>query len=373
MDLDIISTDEAKNTPIDALYKRLQCSSEGLTSPEAEARLTRYGPNSIEEKKKSFILTFLRYFWGPIPWMIEIAGILSLVVGHHEDFYIILTLLLVNGLVGFWEEFQAGNAVEALKEKLAPKCLVKRDGRWIETDASQLVPGDAIRIRLGNIIPADAKLVEGDYLSIDQSALTGESLPVTKNINDVVFSGSIARQGEMAALVTATGEHTFFGRTTKLVEKAEPVSHFQKAVLQIGDYLIYLSLGLASLLIVVQLSRGTPFLELVQFVLILIIASIPVAMPAVLSVTMALGALKLSRMKAIVTKLESIEEIAGIDVLCCDKTGTLTQNRLTLGKPVVFGDDDLQMAILYGALASKKKIRTRSIWQSSKGSQTNIS
>ncbi len=285
--------------------------------------------------------------------MIEIAAILSIIVRHWADFFIILTLLLVNGLVDFWEEFQAGNAIEALKKKLAPKCLVKRDGKWQEMDAAQLVPGDIIRLRLGNIIPADAKLVEGDYLTVDQSTLTGESLPVTKKTNELVFSGSIAKQGEMIGLVTATGQNTFFGETTKLVEKAKPVSHFQKAVLQIGDYLIYLSLGLACLLIIVQLSRGTPLLELVQFVLILVIASIPVAMPAVLSVTMALGALKLSKMKAVVTRLESIEEIAGIDVLCCDKTGTLTQNQLTLGEPVVFKNVDPQTAIIYGALASK--------------------
>ncbi len=351
----LISSEDAKKMDIDSLFKRLQSSKEGLSLADAKSRLQTCGPNTIEEKKKSIFLKFLHYFWGPIPWMIEIAAILSIIVRHWADFYIILTLLMVNGLVDFWEEFQAGNAIAALKKKLAPKCLMKRDGKWQEMDAGELVPGDIIRLRLGNIIPADAKLVEGDYLTVDQSTLTGESLPVTKKSNDLVFSGSVAKQGEMIALVISTGQNTFFGKTTKLVEKANPVSHFQKAVLQIGDYLIYLSLGLACVLILVQVSRGTPFLELIQFVLILIIASIPVAMPAVLSVTMALGALKLSRMKAVVTKLESIEEIAGIDVLCCDKTGTLTQNQLTLGEPIVFKNNDQQTAIIHAALASKEE------------------
>lgn len=349
----LISSEEAQKAEISTLLSRLQSSQEGLSSADAKERLKSCGLNQIEEKKGSLILKIFHYFWGPIPWMIEVAAILSLVVHHFVDFYIILTLLLVNGLVDFWEEFQAGNAIEALKKKLALKCLVKRDGKWMEIDAFQLVPGDIIRLRIGNIIPADAKLIEGDYLSIDQSALTGESLPVTKKAGELAYSGSVAKQGEMLGLVTATGQNTFFGQTTKLVEKAKPVSHFQKAVLHIGDYLIYLSLVLAFILIVVQLSRNTPFLHLIQFVLVLIVASIPVAMPAVLSVTMALGALKLSKMKAVVTKLESIEEIAGIDVLCCDKTGTLTKNELTMGEPAVFGNVSARQAILMGALASK--------------------
>ncbi len=348
-----ISSDEAKQKKTEELFKELESSEEGLSTYEAAARLKQCGSNSLPEKRGSVFLKFLRYYWGPIPWMIEIAAILSLVVHNFTDFYIILVLLLVNGLVGFWEEHQAGNAIEALKKKLALKCVVKRDGRWVEMDSAQLVPGDMILLKLGNIIPADAKLVEGDYLSVDQSTLTGESLPVNKQSGELVFSGSIVKQGEMSALVIATGKNTFFGETTRLVEKAKPLSHFQKAVLQIGDYLIYLSFALALLLISVQLIRGTPILELVQFVLILVIASIPVALPAVLSVTMALGALTLSRMKAVVTKLESIEEIAGVDVLCCDKTGTLTQNQLSLGEPVVFKGGDPERAIIVAALASR--------------------
>jgi H+-transporting ATPase len=243
--------------------------------------------------------------------------------------------------------------VEALKKKLALNSRALRDGKWQQIDAKELVPGDIIRLRLGDIIPADVMLFDGDYLSVDQSALTGESLPVNKTTGDSGYSGSIAKQGEMLGLVTATGNDTYFGKTAKLVAKAKPVSHFQKAVLQIGDYLIYLSLGLVAVLILVQLFRGTPLLELVQFALILTVASIPVAMPAVLSVTMALGALALSKLKAIVSRLESIEEMAGMDILCSDKTGTLTQNRLTLGDPLIFEATDSQDLILAAALASK--------------------
>ncbi|KPK32474.1 MAG: metal-transporting ATPase [Chlamydiae bacterium SM23_39] len=351
-DISFINSEDVPKKEIDELFQELKSNKNGLSSSEAKNRLQQLGPNKIEEKKKSIFLTFLKYFWGPIPWMIEIAAILSIILHHWPDFFIILTLLLINGIVDFWEEFQAGNAIKALKQKLALKAIVKRDGKWIEIDSSQIVLGDIILIKLGNIIPADAKLIEGEYLTIDQSSLTGESLPVTKKIKDVVYSGSIAKQGEMLALVTSTGKNTFFGKTTKLVEKAQPKSHFQKAILQIGDYLIYISLTLAFLLITIQSIKGDPFLELTQFVLILIVASIPVAMPAVLSVTMALGALKLAKMKAVVTKLESIEEMAGIDILCCDKTGTLTQNKLILKDPIIFKDDKDKI-ILYGALASK--------------------
>ncbi|VAX25036.1 Lead, cadmium, zinc and mercury transporting ATPase; Copper-translocating P-type ATPase [hydrothermal vent metagenome] len=325
----------------------------GLSQEEVDNRLKQFGPNALEEKKESSLLKFLSYFWGPIPWMIEIAAILSAAIQHWPDFFIILFLLLFNASVGFWQEHQAASAVEALKKQLAMKGRAKRNGKWMEVDSSKLVPGDIVRIRPGDIIPADTKLVEGDYLSVDQSALTGESLPVTRKAGEIVFSGSIAKQGEMVALVTTTGKDTFFGQTAKLVSEAKSVSHFQKAVLKIGDYLIYLSLGLAAILVIDELFRASSLLTLIQFTLILVVAAIPAAMPAVLSVTMAIGAMVLAKKKAIVTRLESIEEMAGMDILCSDKTGTLTQNKLTLGEPALFGVDDPQEVILVGALASK--------------------
>ncbi|NOY69388.1 MAG: plasma-membrane proton-efflux P-type ATPase [Deltaproteobacteria bacterium] len=348
-----ISSEDAKKAPVAELLKKLASSEKGISDSEAKDRLKAYGYNEISEKKVSPLVKFLRYFWGPIPWMIEIAALLSAVVRHWPDLIIVLLLLVFNGVVGFWQEFQAGNAVEQLKKGLALKARVLRDQKWQELDSRELVPGDVVRLRLGDVIPADIKLMDGDYLSVDQSALTGESLPVSKKTGDIAYSGSVAKQGEMAGLVTATGMDTFFGHTAKLVSAARSVSHFQKAVLTIGDFLIYICIALVSVLILVGLYRHLPLIELAQFALILTIASIPVAMPAVLSVTMAVGALALSKLKAIVSRLESIEEIAGISVLCSDKTGTLTRNRLTLGEPVTFAAADSQELILAATLASR--------------------
>ena len=329
----------------------------GLDSREAERRLQQYGPNALAEQKISPLLKLLGYFWGPIPWMIEIAAVLSALARHWADLGIISALLIFNALVGFWQEYTAGNAVEALKKQLALKARVLRDGLWQEIDARELVPGDIVRIRLGDVIPADVRLVGGDYLSVDQSALTGESLPVTVRAGDTAFSGTVVKQGEVLAEVTATGTRTRFGKTAGLVQQAHTASHFQNAVLSIGDYLIYVSLGLVTLLLLVQLHRHAPWLDLVQFALILTVASIPVAMPAVLSMTMAVGAVALSRLKAIVTRLESIEEMASMDVLCSDKTGTLTQNRLTLGEVERFVASDEQEVLLAAALASREEDR----------------
>jgi H+-transporting ATPase len=355
MDKRVIDSRRAEHVDAEQLFEQLGSSPQGLSSSTARERLAEYGPNALEEKEVSTLQRFLGYFWGPIPWMIETAATLSALVRHWDDFIIILALLLFNAGVGFWQEFKAANALEALKRQLALKARALRDGRWVGIDARELAPGDVIRMRLGDIVPADAKLFAGEYLSIDQSALTGESLPVTKNPGAIAYSGSVVKQGEMVALVIATGADTYFGRTAKLVETAGAASHFQKAVLTIGDYLIYLSLGLVAVLILVQLFRGAPFLQLIQFALILTVASIPVAMPAVLSVTMAVGAMALSKMKAIVSRLESIEEMAGIDVLCSDKTGTLTQNALTLGAPTLFAAKEAQEVILAAALASKEE------------------
>ena len=227
--------------------------------------------------------------------MIEVAVILSGVVRHWPDFVIILLLLLANAVVGFWEERQAGNAIEALKAKLAIKARVKRDGKWTTPAARELVPGDVIRVRLGDIVPADARLLEGDPVEVDQSALTGESLPAERKSGEAVFSGSIIRQGEIEAMVYATGANTYFGKTAQLVQEAHTVSHFQKAVLKIGNYLIILAVALVAVIITVALFRGDPMLTTLQFALVLTVAAIPVAMPTVLSVTMAVGARLLAR------------------------------------------------------------------------------
>jgi len=345
--------DDLKTLPIEEVKKKLGSSQDGLTEAEAQKRLAQYGPNEIEEEKTNPFLKFLSYFWGPIPWMIEVAVILSGVVRHWPDFFIILLLLAANGVVGFWEEREAGNAIAALKAKLAIKARVKRDGKWTTPPSRELVPGDVIRLRLGDIVPADARLLDGDQVEVDQSALTGESLPAVRKPGEAVFSGSIIRQGEISAMVYGTGANTYFGKTAQLVQEAHTVSHFQKAVLKIGNYLIVLAVALVSLIITVAVIRGDPIFSTLQFALVLTVAAIPVAMPTVLSVTMAVGARLLAKKQAIVSKLVAIEELAGVDILCADKTGTLTQNKLTLGDPFSVNNIPAEKVILYGALASR--------------------
>jgi H+-transporting ATPase len=345
--------DVLKSLAMPELMKKLGSSADGLTQSQAQKLLAHYGPNEIVEKKTNIILKFLSYFWGPIPWMIEGAVILSGVVQHWMDFGIILFLLFSNAVVGFWEEHQAGNAIDALKKRLAINARVKRDGKWTNPKSSEVVPGDVIRLRLGDVIPADARLLQGDSVQVDQSALTGESLPVEVKPGGAVYSGSILRQGEIDAMVYATGTNTYFGKTAQLVQSADTVSHFQRSVLKIGNYLIGLAVAMVLLIVVVALFRHDPVLTTLEFCLVLLVAAIPVAMPTVLSVTMAVGARLLSKKEVVVTKLSAIEELAGVDILCSDKTGTLTQNKLTLGDPFTVNSIPADQVILWAALASR--------------------
>jgi H+-transporting ATPase len=335
------------------LQARLNSSADGLSDEEAQRRLAQYGPNELPEETVNPFLKFLSYLWGPIPWMIEAAAILSAFVRHWADFVIITILLVANAIVGFWEEYQAGSAVAALKEKLAVRARARRDGVWTTVPARELVAGDMIRLRIGDIVPADARLLEGDPVQVDQSTLTGESLPVAHETGDAVYSGSVMKQGEIDALVYATGRETYFGKAAGLVETARTYGHFRRAVLKIGDYLIALAVGLVVLILAVALFRGDNMFTAMQFALVLTVAAIPVAMPTVLSITMALGARVLARGQAIVTRLSSIEELAGVDLLCVDKTGTLTLNSLTLGDPFMVDGPYSEEIVLCAALASR--------------------
>ncbi|WP_353662873.1 plasma-membrane proton-efflux P-type ATPase [Hydrogenimonas sp. SS33] len=330
----------------------------GLTSDEAQKRLAQYGPNAIEEKEESWWHRLFRRFWGPIPWMIETAAVLSALARRWEDFTIIMVLLLVNAIVDFYQESKALSAIAVLKKKLARKALVLRDGKWQEIDAKEVVPGDIIKVKIGDIVPADAKLLGGgDFLLVDQSALTGESLPVDKKAGDELYANAIIKQGEMIAQITATGKNTYFGKTVGLVAKAEREerSHFQQMVIKVGNFLIYVTIVMIAIIIWHGLRTHQPTVDLLIFALVLTISAIPVAMPAVLTVTMAIGARVLAAKQAIVSKLASIEEMAGMDVLCSDKTGTLTQNKMSLADPYVIEKYDPDTLMLYAALASKEE------------------
>jgi H+-transporting ATPase len=256
---------ELKSLSMSELQDEVKSSPDGLSQSEAEKRLIQYGANEIEEKKTNPFLKFITYFWGPIPWMIEVAVILSAIVQHWPDFFIILLLLFANAVIGFWEERQAGNAIAALEAKLAIKARVKRGGEWVNLTSRKLVPGDVIRLRRGDIVPADVRLLDGDTIETDQSALTGESLPVTLKPGDTAYSSSIIRRGEINALVYGTGSNTYFGETARLVQKAHTVSHFQKAVLKIGNYLIILAVAMIVMIIIAALVRGNPFLTTLEF------------------------------------------------------------------------------------------------------------
>lgn len=355
MKKEILSNEEEKKLTVDEIFKKFESADSGISESSVKERIKLYGYNEIEEKRINPFIKILSYFWGPIPWMIEFAAILSAIIQHWEDFWIIFALLLLNAIVGFWQEYKADDAISLLKQRLALNARVKRNGKWNSIAARELVPGDVVRIRLGDVVPADIKLFSGEYVSIDESALTGESLPVEKHKSDMAYSGSIVKQGEMDGVITATGLNTFFGKTAKLVEEAKTISHFQKAIIKISHYLIVLAAFIISIIFLVSFYRHEPFLDTLQFGLVLTIAAIPVALPAVLSVTMAVGASYLAKKKAIVSKLVAIEEMAGMDILCSDKTGTITKNELTLADIKSFKNFSPDDVLLFASLASREE------------------
>ncbi|KAH7675022.1 P-type ATPase subfamily IIIA protein [Dioscorea alata] len=366
-----ISLEEIKNEtvdleriPVEEVFEQLKCSKDGLSSTEGEQRLNIFGPNKLEEKKESKFLKFLGFMWNPLSWVMEFAAIMAIVLANGggrppdwPDFVGIVVLLFINSTISFIEENNAGNAAAALMAGLAPKTKVLRDGRWSEQDASILVPGDIISIKLGDIIPADARLLEGDPLKIDQAALTGESLPVTRHPGDEVFSGSTCKQGEIEAIVIATGVHTFFGKAAHLVDSTNNVGHFQKVLTSIGNFCICsIAIGMLVEILVMYPIQNRAYRDGIDNLLVLLIGGIPIAMPTVLSVTMAIGSHRLSEQGAITKRMTAIEEMAGMDVLCSDKTGTLTLNKLTVDKTLIevfVKDLDKDTVVLHAARASR--------------------
>ncbi|KAH9715596.1 ATPase 9 plasma membrane-type [Citrus sinensis] len=355
---------DLERIPINEVFEQLKCTREGLSNEEGQKRLVIFGPNKLEEKKESKVLKFFGFMWNPLSWVMEIAAIMAIALANGggkppdwQDFVGIVVLLLINSTISFIEENNAGNAAAALMAGLAPQTKVLRDGAWREQEASILVPGDVISIKLGDIIPADARLLDGDPLKIDQSALTGESLPVTKMPGDEVFSGSTCKQGEIEAVVIATGVHTFFGKAAHLVDSTNQEGHFQKVLTAIGNFCICsIAIGMVIEIIVMYPIQHRAYRNGIDNLLVLLIGGIPIAMPTVLSVTMAIGSHRLSQQGAITKRMTAIEEMAGMDVLCSDKTGTLTLNKLTVDKNLVevfVKDMDKDTVILYGARASR--------------------
>ncbi|CAK9149397.1 unnamed protein product [Ilex paraguariensis] len=355
---------DLENIPLEEVFEHLKCTREGLSSDAVKERLELFGYNKLEEKKESKFLKFLGFMWNPLSWVMEAAAIMAIALANGGgrgpdvyDFVGIVILLIINSTISFIEENNAGNAAAALMARLAPKAKILRDGRWSEEDASVLVPGDIISIKLGDIVPADARLLEGDPLKIDQSALTGESLPVTKNPGDGVYSGSTCKQGEIEAIVIATGVHTFFGKAAHLVENTTHVGHFQKVLTSIGNFCICsIAVGMVIEIIVMWGHQGKSYRTGIDNLLVLLIGGIPIAMPTVLSVTMAIGSHRLSQQGAITKRMTAIEEMAGMDVLCSDKTGTLTLNKLSVDKNLIevfVKDVDKDMVVLMAARASR--------------------
>ncbi len=351
-------TDDYAGRPVAETLAALGVEAErGLAAAEIGPRLGRYGYNEIDEKEETLWHRVFRRFWGPIPWMIETAAVLSAVVQKWDDFVIIAIMLLVNAGLDFLQEHRALNALKALKQRLANEVVVLRGGQFKTLPARELVPGDIVKLRIGNVVPADVQLADGDYLLVDQSALTGESLPVSKKAGDVAYANTIVKQGEMTAVVVNTGAQTNFHSVVALVARAEREqrSHFQKMVMRIGDFLILTTVVLVVVIVMVSLFRHEDPLEIVRFALVLTVAAIPVALPAVLSVTLAVGALNLARRQAIVSRLTAIEELAGVDVFCSDKTGTLTTNEMHVAEPVTFGAAREADLFLTAVLASRRE------------------
>jgi len=352
----LIHSDDYAKQPVQQTLNELGVSEQqGLSNDEASSRLQKFGPNEIRTHEEPLWHRIFRRFWGPIPWMIETAALLSAVVRKWEEFAIILIMLLVNAGLDFFQERRALNALKTLREKLARDAVVRRDGAFRRLPVAELVPGDIIKLKIGDIVPADVQLLSGDYLLIDQSALTGESLPASKKSGEIAYANTIVKQGEMLAIVVNTGMRTNFSKVVSLVAEAqlEARSHFQKMVIQIGNFLILITIVLVLLIVLVGLFRHEPLLEITRFALVLTIAAIPVALPAVLSVTMAVGAMNLARRQAIVSNLTAIEELAGVDIFCSDKTGTLTKNEMQVAEPVLFDAHSEQELFLFAALASR--------------------
>jgi H+-transporting ATPase len=325
----------------------------GLSSEEAQARFDREGPNDVPEKRVNWWLVFARKFWGLSAWMIELIAFLSLILQKYADFTIAMALLVVNALLSFLQEQRGSAAVAALRRQLQLTGRVLRDGSWRTLPVRELVPGDVVRVRSGDFVPADVQILDGE-LHVDQSALTGESRELARGTNEVVHSGSIVRQGEATGMVILTGVRTLFGRTTQLVESARPKLHVERVITRVVKWLFLIVGVQVAAALILSLVEGLPLGEVLPLTLVLLMSAVPVALPVMFTVSMAVGSVQLARRGVLVTRLSAAEDAANMTVLCADKTGTLTMNRLTLTgtlpRPGFTEEDVVQV----GALASNE-------------------
>ena len=325
----------------------------GLSSGEVGERLRRYGRNEVSEKHPNAVIAFARKFWGLVPWMLEVAIVLSYVLGKYLDVYIIAALLLVNAVLGFIQEQQATRAVGALKQKLQLQARVLRDGVWQTVNAAEVVPGDVMRVRSGDFVPADFRILDSEA-TVDQSAITGESLPLEKKAGDTVYSGSLLKKGEVTGVVTATGTRTVFGKTVQLVQLAKPRLHMEKVIANLVKWLLVSVVSMLLVAAAVSWLRGINLLDMLSLALVLLVAAVPVALPTMFTITMALGSYELARKGVLVTRLSASEDAALMDVLCVDKTGTITENKLSIADVTELNNHAKDEAIVYGALASQR-------------------
>ncbi|MGC8817435.1 MAG: plasma-membrane proton-efflux P-type ATPase [Candidatus Hadarchaeum sp.] len=349
--MEIKTTSEYRKLSPEETIRLLDSTENGLAESEAMNRIGVFGYNEVAEKKKSPLLEFLSRYWAPMPWLLELAMLLSFVLGHYLEAAIIFILLTINAIIGYLHASRSRRALELLKKKLAIKAKVLRDGKWCTKDAKELVPGDIVFVELGDIVPADAKILSGE-VSVDQSALTGESLPVDLHRSDIIYSSSIVRRGKAKCIVVNTGANTYFGRTAELVETARPKSHQEEIIFAIVKYLM--CLGVVALILVSSYAvfMNLNILLIPIFAVTFLMGAIPIALPAVLTVLQAAGAMELARRNVLVTGLGSIEDAASIDVLCLDKTGTITQNRISVVDCIAFSGYKKEDVAAMASLAS---------------------
>ena len=348
------STSDYKNISLQDTFKFLETTAYGISNAEGGHRLTVFGPNEIVEKKTNVLLEFVLRYWGPMPWLLELAMGLSLILGHYLEGIIIFALLTMNTIIGHLHARGSQKAIELLRKKLAIKAKVLRDGKWEMKESREIVVGDILVVKLGDIVPADAKIISGE-LSVDESALTGESLPKDARLSDVVHSSSVVKRGEARCVVVNTGASTFFGKTAELVRTAKPKSHQEEVMMTVVRYMMYLGIAASVLVSIYAFYLHVSILLILTFVVIFLMGAVPVALPAVMTIVQSVGAMELSRKGVLVTRLDSIEDAASINVLCFDKTGTITQNILSVIDSVAFSGFSKEDVATLAALASREE------------------